>query len=450
MIRNRETLTDHGNASAREAVLDIATSALGAVHPSRTVPRAVERDGSTLRVNGRAFDLDGVDEVVLLGAGKGSAAVVEAVLGILGDRVIRGVVAEKRGQAPELDGVGVLGAGHPLPDETSREAGRRVLDLAESAGPEDLVIACVTGGASAQCIAPAGDLSLADVQAATETLLSAGLRIEDVNAVRKHLSRIKGGHLAVRAAPAPTVTLVLVDEVAGQPWGPTVGDETTFGDALAVLETHGLAADIPDAVLDHLRRGRTGDHRETPRPAALDPLDTVTAVLADARDVCEAALDRAAALGYEPMLLSASIEGESRAVAPVFAGVVDEILASGRPVAPPCVLVSGGETTVTLPENPGEGGPNQEFGLAFALETAGLEGVTALALDTDGTDGPTTLAGALVDDSTVARLRARGVDPRGHLRRHDTAVALRRAGDAVETEPTGTNVMDLRLVLVEE
>jgi glycerate 2-kinase len=452
VIQNSDRLTDHGNSGAREAALDIATAALEAVHPSRTVPEAVEQEGETLRVGDRSFDLAGVGDLYVVGAGKGSAAVATTLLGLLDEGVAGGVIAEKRGQARDVDGLDVLGAGHPLPDGTSLDAGRAITDTAGRAGPEDLVIACVTGGASAQCVGPAGDLSLADLRETTDLLLGAGLPVEAVNTVRKHLSEVKGGRLARRVAPADLATLVVVDEVAGEPWGPTVGDETTFADAVAVLDRHGLAESVPLAVREHLEAGEAGDVPETPRPAelaALDALEAATAVLADAVDACEAARDRAAELGYGSTVLSTSIEGESSEVARVFGAVAEETRAHGRPVEPPCVLVSGGETTVTVTGEAGSGGPNQEFGLALALEIAGTPDVTALALGTDGTDGPTDIAGALVDGSTVARMHDAAVDPRACLARHDSSAALGAVGDAVRTGPTGTNVMDLRLLLVD-
>ncbi len=449
MIRNRTELTDHGNEAAREAALEVATAALAAVQPSATVPGVVERDGSTLRIGDLSVDLAAVEDVYLVGAGKGSTAVAGAVLEVLGARVSDGVVAEKRGQVRELEGVRVLGAGHPLPDETSREAGRAVADIAAQAGPDDLAIACVTGGASAQCVLPAAGISLSDLRETTDHLLRAGARVEEVNAVRKHLSAIKGGSLARQIAPARLATLVVVDEVAGEPWGPTVGDETTFGDALDALDRHALQDAVPASVREHLEAGVAGERSETPRPADLADLDSVTVVLADAADACEAARDRAAALGYEPLLLSTSIEGESHEVAVVHRGIVDEIRAYGRPVDTPAAVVSGGETTVTVEGAAGDGGPSQEFGLAFALEIADVPGVTALALDTDGTDGPTDVAGALVDGSTVPRLRGAGVDPREHLARHDSSAALDAVRDTIYTGPTGTNVMDLRVLLVD-
>jgi len=447
---NRAALADHGNRAARTDLLDVAEHAVELVHPRNTVPAAVERDGDRLVVGDRAYDLGSVDRVLVLGAGKGSAAVVAALEEILGDSIDAGVVAEKAGAGETADSTAldILAAGHPLPDGASLQAGERALELADGAEESDLVLACVTGGASATMVAPAPGLTLADLRAMTDTLLRAGLPIEQVNAVRTHCSRLKGGRLAEHVSPARLATLVVVDEVAGEPWGPTVPDRATFADALAVVEHSGLGDDLPAAVVDHLRAGREGERSETPE--SLAGVDATVVVLADASDACEAAAEKAREAGYEPLLLSTAIEGESREAATVLGGVAREAVRHGRPVEPPCLLVTGGETTVTVGDAPGEGGPNQEFALATAVDCADLAGVTTLALGTDGTDGPTDIAGGLVDDSTVVRLRERGVDPGDHLQRHDSTPALRAVEDAVVTGPTGTNVMDLRLTVVEE
>ena len=447
MIRNRDALVDHGNREARAALLDVATAAVDAVHPRTTVPRAVERDGDRLRVGGRTYDLGAVGDVYVVGGGKGASAVAAELSAILGDRITGGVVAEKRGGEIEgvADAVDVVAAGHPLPDEASLTAGRRALAVADAAGADDLVFVPITGGASATLAAPAGDCTLADLAATTETLLNAGLRIDEINAVRKHCSAIKGGRLADRIAPATAVTLVVVDEVAGEPWGPTVGDRTTVADALDVLARHDLTEAVPPAVVRHLERGRDGGVAETPTET-----DGHVVVLAGPADAAEAARDRAAALGYEPLILSTTVEGESREVATCLAAIAEEAATYGRPAEPPCVLVSGGETTVRVGGAGGEGGPNQEFALGFALELGTDDtAVTTLALGTDGTDGPTDVAGGLVDATTVPRMDDRGIDARDHLRRHDVTPALRAVDDAVLTGATGTNVMDLRLTLVE-
>jgi glycerate-2-kinase len=362
------------------------------------------------------------------------------------------VVAEKGGGSDPIDpglpdAVELVAAGHPLPTEGSRRAGERALELADRADEADLVLAIITGGASATLVAPADGLSVRDLRATTDLLLRAGLPVDAVNTVRRHCSRLKGGRLAERAAPARLATLVVVDEVADRPWGPTVPDETTYADALAVLADAGLTEEAPAAVTEHLRAGRDGDRPETP---ATVRTDATTVVLADANDACRAAAERARQLGYEPLVLSTAVEGESREAATVLGGVAREVIRHGRPVPAPCVLITGGETTVTVGPDAGEGGPNQEFALASAVACADLEGVATLAMGTDGTDGPTDVAGGLVDPSTVSRLRERGLDPEAHLRRHDSTPALRAVDDAVLTGPTGTNVMDLRLTLVGE
>jgi hydroxypyruvate reductase len=448
-IRNREALTDHGNETARADALAMAAAGIERVHPRTAVPAVVERDGEQLRVDGRTIDLGTVGTLSVVGAGKGSSAVAAELEAILGDAIDGGVIAEKAGGERPLDRVATLGAGHPIPDETSREAGRRVLDAADAAGEGDLLIAPVTGGASALLAAPAGDLSLADLRTTTDALLRAGLRIDEINTVRTHLSRLKGGHLARRAAPATIVTLVVVDEVAGEPWGPTVPDPTTFADALAVLRRHDLAGELPAAVIEHLERGAGAPGLETPTAADLASVDARAIVLAGPADAPEAAAVEAAARGYEPLILSTTVEGESREVATAFAGIAREARTHGRPAEPPCVLISGGETTVSVVADPGEGGPNQEFALRSAIDVADEPGVTVLALGTDGTDGPTDVAGGLVDASTVGRLAERGIDPHERLARNDAAPALRAVDDAVVTGPTDTNVMDLRLTVVD-
>ena len=442
-IGNADALAANGERAIRRDLLAVAEAALARIHPETAVPRALARENATLVAGDARVDLDAVERVRLVGAGKGSAAVARALGPLLGDRLDGGVVATKAPDPPRPpDTVETVVAGHPLPDRASLRAGRRALAVADDAGPDELVVAVVTGGASALLAAPAGDLSLADLRETTDALLRAGLPIASVNAVRTHLSALKGGRLADRIAPARLLTLVVVDEPAGEPWGPTVSARASYADALAVLE--GTDATVPAAVRAHLAAGADGTH---PEPAAL-PARGETVVLADAADACAAARDRAAALGYEPLVLSTTVEGESREVATAFAAVAREAADHGRPVSPPCLLVSGGETTVTVGDGGGTGGPNQEFALASALALADRPRVTTLALGTDGTDGPTDVAGGLVDGSTLDRLDAAGIDPAARLREHDATPALTAAGDAVRTGPTGTNVMDLRLTAV--
>ena len=451
-VENREALCGHGDREARAFLLDVVDEALAGVHPDRLVPgRVTLRDG-TLRVDGRSYDLDAVDDVLVVGAGKGSLALVRAVSDVLGDRLSGGVVVEKRGQVggegAVPDGVEAHEAGHPIPDEAGHRAARRVVEIAEGAGENDLVLACVTGGASALLALPVAGITLDELADTTRLLLESGAPIEDVNTVRKHLSRVKGGRLAATIDPATTVSPIIVDEVAGEPWGPTVPDSTTFADAIRALEKHALWERVPGSVREHLDANRDRPEKETPSPEAFEPLETQAVVLADGGDACEAACAAARERGVEPMLLSTTLEGESREVGTCLAGIAREVAASGRPAEPPCLLVSGGETTVTVGEDAGEGGPNQEFALGLALGIDGIERVAGVAVGTDGTDGPTDLAGGLVDAETAERADRLGVGLHRALRAHDSSTALRALDDAVRTGPTGTNVMDLRAILV--
>lgn len=450
MFQNIDELTDHGNKEARRKLLDIAETATQRVHPRRTVPTAIKRDGSKLRVADRVFDLTKVEDIYVIGAGKGSVAVVEELERILSNFATDGIVAEKVGQARPIDIVDVVGAGHPIPDQTSITAGQRALEIIDEAGENDLVFACITGGASAQLVAPAGPLSLEDIRSTTNALLNTGLPIDEINTVRKHLSKLKGGRFTQLAAPSTVVSLIIIDEVAGEPWGPTVPDETSFRDALNVLEHHNVIQAIPESVHTYLQRGMNEPRLETPNESSLSHIDTTEVVLAGPVEACEAARDRVLELGYDPLILSTSIEGESKEVATALAGIVREVRTHDRPIERPCVLITGGETTVNVTGDGGEGGPNQEFALQFAMEIPEVLDVTAIALGTDGTDGPTDIAGGLVDGTTFPQISSRDISPFNHLERNNAAIPLKSVHDAVYTGPTGTNVMDLRLIFVDQ
>ena len=442
-VKNRAELVSHGNREARALLLDVLDDAFDALRPERLLDPVLRRpDAGTLVVGETEYDLDDREDVYLVGVGKGSLALAEAVRAVLGDRLAEGLVVEKRGQARDADGLRVVEADHPLPSAASEAAAEAVVDAARRAGPDDLVVVCVTGGASALLARPPDGVSVEELATVTDRLLRAGAPIEDLNAVRKHVSRVKGGRLAELFAPAATAGLIVVDEVAGEPWGPTVPDGTTAADAVAALRAYDLWEGTPASVRAHLRAQTEGRAPDTPSAA---PRSVTNAVLADAGDACEAAAAAAEARGQNAAVLSATVEGESADVAVALSSIAREVATRGRPFEPPCVLVSGGETTVTVPDDGGEGGPNQEFALAAGAAVEGDPAVTVAAVGTDGTDGPTDIAGGVADGHTVRRARERGVDVEGHLRRHDAATALRELGDAVYTRPTGTNVMDLRL-----
>ncbi|SEV94276.1 glycerate kinase type-2 family protein [Halobacterium jilantaiense] len=439
-IRDREA---RETTSARETALACVAAGIDAARPERVVEGCVSLDGDDLRVGAATYDLAGRDEVVVLGGGNAASQVARALAGVLGDRLDGGAVVTDDPVA--VPGVDVLESDHPVPSARGVAATERLLAAAGDCGPDALVLAVLTGGGSAVLPAPAGDLTLDDLQAATSALLDSGAPIHDVNAVRKHVSAVKGGRLARAIAPAQVVTLAFSDVVGDDldviASGPTVPDTSTYGDALAVLDEHDV--DAPETIRDHLQRGANGDRPETPTPD--DPVftDATEHVLANGRTALDAASAIARDRGYEPLLLAAETEGEAREVGGVHAAVAREIRASGNPVEPPAVLLSGGELTVTV-RGTGAGGPNQECALAAAA--AGLPGDTAFAcVDTDGLDGARDAAGAVVDDETVED----SASARGALGANDAGGFLADRNALLRTGPTGTNVNDLRVLVVE-
>jgi hydroxypyruvate reductase len=423
--------------AAARAVFD---SALGAGDVRPLVLRALPR-----------VELPRRGRVIVVGAGKAGAAMAAAVEEALGPRVDEGVVAVKDQHLAPTRRVRLIEAGHPVPDERGAAAAREIVAAAERADADDLVLVLISGGASALLPAPAPPITLADKQVVTRLLLAAGANINQLNAVRKHLSLLKGGQLARAAAPARVHALLLSD-VIGDPLdvigsGPTAPDVSTFADARAVLDTFGIADRAPASAVARLARGVRGDVAETPKPD--DPLfhRVENAVIGNNALVVEAAAARAAQLGYTPHVLTRALEGEARAVATEWAEFARRIQSRRGPVAPPACVIAGGETTVTV-GGAGRGGRCQEFALAAALEIDGLDDVVVLAAGTDGTDGPTHAAGAVVDGGSAARARERGQDPRRRLDANDSHPVLAEAGDLIVTGPTNTNLLDLYLLMV--
>ncbi|GIV76755.1 glycerate kinase [Litorilinea aerophila] len=440
------------NPELRATILQILEAGLKAVDPAAATRRFLQREGHRLTVAGRTYDLDRYRHIYVIGAGKAGAPMAQAVEAVLGDRLTGGLVVVKTGHAGPTHTVELVEASHPRPDEAGVEAGRRILELAQSAGEEDLVIALLSGGGSALLVAPAEGLTLADIQAMTDALLACGATINEINCLRKHCSAVKGGQLARAVYPATLVTLALSD-VVGSPLdviasGPTVPDSSTWADAWAIVERYELAQKLPRPILARLEAGLAGQIPDTPKPgdAVFERCQTV--VVADNRTAALAARAQAQALGFHTLLLSTFVEGEAAQVARVVAALGKEIRASGEPVQPPACLILGGETTVTLGPEPGQGGRNQELALAAAVALAGTQGITVVSLATDGTDGPTDSAGGLADGATVARGRAAGLDAEAHLRRHDAYPFLAATDDLLRSGPTQTNVNDLIFVFV--
>jgi hydroxypyruvate reductase len=382
---------------------------------------------------------------IVVGAGKGSAQMARAFEKAW-DGPLSGVVVTRYGYGVECERIEVLEAAHPVPDEAGLAASKQLLETVAGLTADDLVVALISGGGSALLPAPPGGMTLADEIAVNEALLASGAPISAMNTVRKHLSAIKGGRLAAAAHPARVVTLVVSDIPGDNPAfvasGPTVSDDATRKDALAIIETYGLK--LPEAALAHLH----SDAANAPLPEDLRFAGNEVHVIASAARSLEAAATEAERHGVKAVILSDSMEGEARDVGAVHAAMAREIAARNRPFAKPVLLLSGGETTVTIREKGGRGGRNSEFLLALALGIDGVESIHAFAADTDGIDGSEDNAGAFADWRTAQRLREAGHDPRALLARHDSWGAFDALGDLFTPGPTGKNVNDLRALLV--
>jgi len=449
IIKNKEELLSHGNKKGREVALDVTEHALRAVNSYKAVKKMVRIDDDRkLIVGDLSYDLSKIGNIYVVGAGKATFPIGQALEEILGERIRRGAINVKRSERRRLKYIKVREASHPIPDEIGLEGAGEIMDIAKEAKEGDIVFCAITGGASALMPLPAESISLEDKKRVTDLLLKCGATIDETNAVRKHISAIKGGRLAMCIHPAEVINLIVIDEVAGLPWGPTVPDTTTYEDAVYVLKRYYLWERIPDSVRKYLERGLSDPSLETPKPKDFKGLKVHNIILANNEIACEAAKKRAEELGFNSMILSTVLEGESREAGIVLAGIAKEVKKKGRPLKPPCVLIIGGETTVTITEQHGEGGPSQELALGFSLKIAGSEKIVIVSMDTDGTDGPTDIAGGIADGYTRERAKEKDIDIHENLIRHNSSYVLKELKDSIITGPTGTNVMDLNVIVI--
>ena len=417
----------------RQLLRDMFDAAIAAASPDRAVPANLP--------------VPPAGRTVVVGAGKAAASMARAVEAHWpNDKPLAGLVVTRYGHGVgALKRIEVVEAAHPVPDIAGQMAASRILDLVKGLGPDDLALCLISGGGSALLSAPAPGITLDDKQALNKSLLRSGASIDEINCVRKHLSAIKGGRLAVAAAPARIMSLIISDVPGDDPSviasGPTTPDATTLADARAVLERYGIAA--PASVVALLKDAKA----ETPKPGNPAFARTETRIIAAPQASLEAAAEIAAKAGYPPLILGDAIEGEAREVGKVMAGVARQVAVHGQPASRPCVLISGGETTVTV-RGTGRGGRNVEFLLSLAVELDGRPGIFAIACDTDGTDGAEEVAGAIITPDSLERARARGLNPRARLADNDAHGFFRALGDQVVTGPTLTNVNDFRAVLV--
>jgi hydroxypyruvate reductase len=435
----------------------IFSKAIAAVNPFERLKEIlrIEKDCLFVRLDRdseNVFKLNTYNRIFLIGTGKASASMAQAIEKIFGDRITKGVITTKYGHLLPLKKTEVIECGHPIPDENGIKGAKKILSVLKKSGPEDLVIFVLSGGGSALLPLPTDGITLEEKQEVTQLLLDCGADIKEINTIRKHISQIKGGWLAKWAYPSTVIGFILSDVVGDQldviGSGPTVPDRSTFEGAWEILRKYDLLKEISPTVEKYLLLGKEGNVEETPKPGDVAFKKVYNHLIGSNILALHAAEKEASSLGFHTLILSSSIVGETREAARFHSAIVKEVIFSGNPVPRPACIISGGETTVTIKGN-GFGGRNQEFALAGALEISGLEKVVLLSGGTDGTDGPTDASGAVADHTTVHRAESMGLDPKAHLENNNAYPFFQSLGDLLITGPTHTNVMDVRILLVD-
>jgi len=436
----------------RKDAIDIFQASISAVNPRIAVHRSLVRKGDSIHVGDRILDLNNYERIIVVGAGKASGAMAGAIEEVFSDRIGKGLIVVKYGYSSKLSVIRTKEASHPIPDKAGLLGAKQIVELLGECGEKDLVISLISGGGSALLPLPVDGISLDEKQKVTQVLLGCGASIHELNTVRKHLSVTKGGGLARRAFPATVINLMLSDVVGDDmdviASGPFVPDRSQFADALNIIENYKISSQIPAKVLDYLKKGLKSESLETPKPGDHIFTKVINLIVGSNIFACKAASQRAKELGYNPLILSSMIEGNTTDVAYVHAGIAFEVTNSGNPVNRPACIISGGETTVVVKGN-GLGGRNQEFALLCAKYISGQnKDIVILSGGTDGTDGPTDAAGGIVDPYTEQRGKEKGLDIDKSLDENDAYHYLDATGDLIKTGPTLTNVMDIHLILV--
>jgi glycerate-2-kinase len=454
-IKNKAQLVENGgtplNKKARRLALESLEHALEAADPRQLLKSRLNLKGSTLKVDKHSFDLAKYRNIYVIGGGKASGTMAEALEQILGKRITKGLVNVPHGSKSKTGIIQLHGANHPVPDQAGVEGTRRMLKIAEDAEKNDLIICLFSGGGSSLMPLPRGDVSLEDKKEITKALLKSGATINEINTVRKHISDFKGGWLAKKAYPATILNLILSD-VVGDPLdfiasGPTVPDSTSFDDAVKVLQKYNLWEKAPDSIRKVLSTGKKGLIPETPKAGDRVFKKVTNVVVGNNGYSSQAACENLRSSGLNTLLLTATLEGEARQVGIILASTAREVLASGNPVKKPAGIVAGGETTVIV-TGKGKGGRNQEIPLAAASRLADSNGVAIASLSTDGIDGPTDAAGAVADGKTLERAMKAGMHPDNYLADNDSYHFFSKLGDLIFTGSTGTNVNDISVIVV--
>ena len=454
-IKNADELLRNAGSSldkkARRLAIEALNAALEAVDPKVIIESKVMLKGNSLKISNLTFNLKRFKDIYVVGGGKASGAMTEALVELLGDRIKEGAINVPYSSPSYRTGrVKLQQASHPIPDEKGVEGAKRMLEMAGKAQERDLVFCLISGGGSSLMPQPRKGISLEDKRRVTDALLKCGATITEINTVRKHISALKGGWLAKEAYPATVVNLILSD-VVGDPLdfiasGPTVPDTTAFHDAVGILKHYGLWNTVPSSVRQVLSDGENGRIPETPKPGDKVFNKVHNIVIGNNFTASEAAFNTFREAKINALLLTSTLEGQARDVGTVLASMAKEITTSGNPVPKPAAAVAGGETTVTV-VGKGKGGRNQEIALSAALKIGNMDGMVIASVSTDGVDGPTDAAGAIVDGRTLQRANDLGLSPRGLLANNDSYKFFSELGDLVFTGPTGTNVCDVAVVV---
>jgi glycerate 2-kinase len=458
-IINQQKIVSHGNSKGREIAIDIASHAIRSVSSYNALKKIINISSEELNVGKLRYELSDINNIHIFGAGKATMGQARALDELLGSRITKGIIIVKKGQRQPLINIEVVEGGHPIPDEGSYQGAKKILEAAKHVSEGDLIFLCDSGGSSALMSHPAegSGIRFEDEKKVTQQLLMSGAPIYEVNAVRRHITAMKGGRLQKQLLTkgAEVINFWIPDAPRirhhPDPWTPRQGgweDQTTFKDAVNVLRRYNLWDETPDPIKRHLTQGLDGLIPETPKDYAGMKVHIFT--LGSITAACEAAERRASELGLNSLLMTTVLEGESREAGIVLASIAKEVAGNQRPIKPPCALIFGGETTVTITGESGKGGPSQELALGFATKIDGNEKIILLALDTDGTDGMTEFAGGLVDGYTMERAGKAGFDVYKTLDIHNSSQLLEALDDVVYTGSTDTNVCDLNIVVITE
>lgn len=443
-ILNKEQLLGYGDIEVKELLLDLLLKGLEDVDPYKAIKKVISRGNKSIKVGGKTLHVHG--KIYVLGLGKASCSMAKAIEEILGDLIEDGVVVTKYGYSIPLEKIRVIEAGHPIPDVNSLKAGYEAFKLFKRISENDLLIVLISGGGSALLVYPVDNISLEDLIKTNDLLIKSGANIHEINIVRKHISRIKGGGI-VKQCKGKILSLIVSDVVGDRvediASGPTSADTSSFIDAYKILKNYGLWDKLPMSIRKYINKGLSKEAEETLKEL---PNRVYNVIIASNEIACKTIYKEALRRGYRAYILTTTLEGEAKDTALAIGSIVQEIYRFNRPFKKPVILIAGGETTVTIHGKHGMGGPNQEFALSITRKIAGLRGTAVLAVDTDGTDGPTDAAGGLVDSYSLDKLNNAGIDIGTVLNKHDTYNALKKINSLVLTGPTMTNVNSLFII----